>query len=200
MFRQGVASLLQDEPGLHVVGMAGTLEEATDTARARRPDVILMDHVLPNSEGAEGIRAVKEAAPDARVIIVTQFTDESHFVEAMEAGCAGFVTKDRPAEELVQAIRAVAEGEVVVPPGMLPRLLPRLHPSGTARLHDLTPRELDVLRLLARGMTHTEIATQLYLSPATIRNHIQSILTKLGVHSRLEAVTVAVRWGIVRIT
>jgi DNA-binding NarL/FixJ family response regulator len=161
-----------------------------------RPDVVLMDYGLPDGDGVMATAAIKASQPDVKVIMLTSFVDEEVLVAAIEAGCSGYVTKHKGAEELTTAVRLAADGEVVVSPDMLARLLPRLRRNHQGLGWDLTPRERQVLELLAHGDSKETIAARLFLSTNTVRNHIQNILTKLGVHSRLEAVAIAAREGL----
>lgn len=199
LFVEGLVSLLRDEPDIEVIGAESTIQRGIDAARARRPDVVLMDQALPDGDGVDAARVIKESLPEVRVVMLTQFADETLLATALEVGCAGYITKDRSFAELVAAVRSVADGDAVIPPGLLARVLPRLGKTRVGRRPDLTAREREVLGLLAQGLTVQDISRSLTLSQSTVRNHVQSVLTKLGVHSQLEAVATAVRAGIVRI-
>lgn len=191
-----LAQAITKEPGIEVVGTAGTVQRALAAVNTLRPDVVLMDYELPDGNGVEATVAIKQAVPTTQVVILTSFSNDSILVEAIEAGCTGFMTKQQKRAEIVAAIRAAAIGESMVSPDMLMRLLPRIQRKGRA-VNELTPRELEVLELLAAGAPHTQIEADLHMSRSTVRNHVQSILTKTNTHSRLEAVAVAVRDGII---
>lgn len=199
MFVEALVGLLEQEPGMQVVGTARTIGYALTMVRRCEPDVVLMDHLLPDGEGTDATARIVAMLPATKVVMVTQFADDGVFMAALDAGCAGYVTKDKSAKDLLEAIRAVAEGEAAIPQGMLGRVLPRLRSVRQAPRIDLTPREREILRLLAQGLQTNEIAAQLALSQSTVRNHTQNVLVKLGAHSKLEAVATAVRSGIVRI-
>lgn len=195
---EGLASLLSGAGGVRVVGVVGTAAQAVERAAATRPDVVLMDYELPDGDGVSATAAIKAAVPEANVVMLTSFADESVLVGAIEAGCCGFLTKHKSARDVVAAVRLAAEGEALISPDMLVRLLPRLRRTTAERTFgsDLTSRETEVLGLLADGLSSEAIATRLYLSPNTVRNHVQNVLTKLGAHSRLEAVALAARAGL----
>jgi two-component system response regulator DevR len=193
---QGLAMVLGAEPDIEVVGVAGSVAEVRQMVVSRRPQVVLMDYGLPDGDGVTATAGIKASQPDVQVIMLTSYVDEEILVAAIEAGCTGYVTKHKGAEELTAAVRLAFEGEALVSPDMLARLLPRLR-RGNHRLGwDLTPRERQVLDLLALGESKEAIARRLLLSTNTVRNHIQNILTKLEAHSRLEAVAAAAREGL----
>ena len=194
----GLAAILAMEPGIEIVDVTNSMAEAVAAAREQRPDVVLMDYGLPDGNGAEATRAVKEVRPEAKVVMLTSFADEQTLVAAIEAGCSGFVPKHKGTAELSVAIRLAADGEAVISPDMLALLLPRLARSDRGLGHDLTPREREVLQLLSDGESKDQIGERLFLSPNTVRNHIQGVLSKLGAHSRLEAVAIAAREGLIR--
>lgn len=196
MFTDGIARILQDEINMTVVGTALTLQHALELAAERHPSVVVADHRLPDAHGGDVVRRLVAASPDSRVLVLTGSTDARTLTESIAAGCRGYITKDRSAAELVQAVRTVHAGEVYVTQRMLAGLLPKLtRPAGQVG-DDLTERELRVLQLMTEGLSNREIATHLYLSVHTIRNHVQSVLSKLRAHSRLEAVIVANREGL----
>jgi DNA-binding NarL/FixJ family response regulator len=198
MVAESLAAALQREADIELVGIVGTALEAKRTAETERPDVVLMDFRLPDEDGASATEAIKARRPETQVVMVTSADDEAVLLRCLEAGCSGFIPKERPVRELVDAVRAVHAGEALVSPPMLARLLPRLRPSHRSTGTDLTPRELDILSLLARGLSNQGIADRLGISRNTVRNHVQSILAKLEAHSQLEAVSTAVREGIIR--
>ena len=194
---EGLAMVLEAQPDVEVVGVAGTVAEVRELAASLWPDVVLMDYALPDGDGVAATSAVKTARPEVKVVMLTSFVDVDVLVAAIEAGCSGFVTKHKAADELTAAVRLAAQGEALVSPDMLARLLPRLRPTYHGIGSDLTPREREVLDLLAQGESKEAIARRLFLSANTVRNHIQNILGKLGAHSRLEAVATATREGLI---
>jgi two-component system response regulator DevR len=193
---QALAMLMGSRPDIEVVGVAGTVAEVCEMASASQPHVVLMDYALPDGDGVTATVAIKSLQPEVKVVMLTAFLDEEVLVAAIEAGCSGYVTKYKGAEELVTAVRLAAQGEALVSADMLARLLPRLRRSHHGLGWNLTPRERQVLELLAEGDTKEVIASRLFVSTNTVRNHIQNILTKLGAHSRLEAVAAAAREGL----
>lgn len=197
MFAEGLARSLRDCPDIEVVGCASTGREAEERARQEVPDVVLMDFGLPDQDGARTTRAIRAAAPDVKVVMLTSLVDDSVVLSAIDAGCSGYVTKDKQVSELVEAIRAAHAGEALIAPAMLVRLLPRLRRSYQGLGSDLTVREREVLALLAEGLPNKDIAGRLVVSLNTVRTHVQNILTKLQAHSKLEAVAVAAREGII---
>jgi DNA-binding NarL/FixJ family response regulator len=192
----GAALDLADD--LVVVGMAGSVDEAHRLVADRRPDVVLMDRRLPDGDGVRAAAALTTSWPDLKVVIVTASDDESIVLSAMEAGCAGYVTKFRPIPELIQAVRSARAGELLVSPAVLAALAARMRAGAQAPRTALSARERQVLQLLAAGLYKEDIARQLGITATTVRNHTQSILGKLKVHSKLEAVAVGMRLGLVR--
>ncbi len=184
------------EPDMEVVAIARTAEEAR-RAMSMEPDVVVMDYQLPDTDGATTTKALREVRPETKVVMLTGLSDDHVLVESIEAGCSGYVTKTNAVEELVHAVRAAHAGEAVISPAMLARLLPKLRPQPARTGTDLTKREREVLSLLAEGLSNAAIAERLYVSLNTVRNHVQNILTKLQVHSKLEAVSTAVRRGLI---
>lgn len=198
MVAQGLALVLGALPDIDVVGVAGTVAEVREQCESRCPHVVLMDYALPDGDGVAATVAIKAVHPEVKVVMLTSFVDDDVLLAAIDAGCSGYVTKHKGVDELATAVRLAASGEAVVSPNMLARLLPRLRRSYHGLGSDLTPREREVLDLLAQGASKEVIARRLFLSTNTVRNHIQSILSKLGAHSRLEAVATATREGLVR--
>ena len=197
MFSESLARLLADEDGIEVLGVAGTGSDAIDMVDRLHPDVVLMDYQLPDRDGVAATLEVKRRNPSVMVVMLTGSTEDRVLLAAIDAGCSGFLTKDRAAAEVVHAVRAAAVGEALISPALLARLLPKLHRTQRALGEDLSDREREILGLLSRGMTNKVIAAELFLSVNTIRNHVQSVLAKLGAHSKLEAVSTAVREGII---
>ena len=191
-----LAMVLDAEPDLMSVGVAGTLEKARGMVVSTTPDVILLDHRLPDGDGVAAIGELRRLRPSAQVVVLTASAADHVLVAAIEAGASGFVSKSRSLDELTSAVRAAATGEAVISPEMLARLLPRLQRSGRARHNDLTEREREVLGLLADGLSNAVIAEQLFVSVHTVRNHIANLSAKLGAHSKLEALSIAVRDGL----
>lgn len=198
MVAEAFTEIIEQQPDMEVVGYAATVDEARRLARSETPDVVLMDFRLRDGDGVQATLAIKEDRPETQVVMVTSALTDAVLIPALEAGCSGFLTKDRPIGEVLAAVRSAALGESTISPDMLVRLLPRLRPMRKGVAEDLTPRELEVLRLLAAGESTQSIANALVLSSKTVRNHVQSILAKLGVHSKLEAVSTAARRGLIR--
>jgi len=197
MVAQGIVELVSAEPDLEVVGVEATVAGATDAAARLRPDVVLMDYRLPDGDGVEATRQIRDVAPATAVVMVTSVASESVLLGAIDAGCAAFVLKDSPMQDVIDATRAAGRGEAVIAPSLLARLLPRLRRTTSAPPTALTDREQQVLELLVEGLSSQAIAERLFLSMNTVRNHVQNILVKLGAHSRLEAVATAVKTGLV---
>jgi DNA-binding NarL/FixJ family response regulator len=193
MFGESLARLLADEPGIEVLAVATSGAEALRLAGALRPKVVLLDQEMPDRDGISVAAELKSKDPDLMVVMLTSSTDDRVLLGAIEAGCSGFLTKDRAAAEVAETVRVAAAGEAVIAPAMLARLLPQLNRQHQAVGSDLTEREIEVLRLMAQGHANKTVARDLTLSVHTVRNHVQSILTKLGAHSKLEAVSIAVR-------
>jgi DNA-binding NarL/FixJ family response regulator len=199
LFRNGVIALLE-ERGIQVMGQAGLAEDAIRLAQDAGPCVVLMDLRLPGMSGIEATQRLTAVAPLARVLVLTVFVDDQHIMDALLAGACGYVLKDAPIEQIVDGIRAAARGESLISPRIASRLVRRLRQpdeiehsiTGDA----LTPRELQVLQLLVRGLYNAEIAQALYLSQHTVKNHVSTILMKLQVENRIQAAVRAVRGGL----
>ncbi|HVA61669.1 MAG TPA: response regulator transcription factor [Mycobacteriales bacterium] len=196
LFASSLELAFERTADLEVVGRAMNLTQAQAQVAATRPDVVVLDYKLPDGDGVAGTTILKEIAPEVRIVMLTASESEQVLVAAIEAGCSGFVTKTANIDELVSTVRTAAAGEVNISPMLLARLLPKLHRRERSLGSDLSPRELDVLRLLAQGMANAAIADGLGISVFTVRNHVQSVLAKLGVHSKLEALATAVREGL----
>lgn len=197
MFAQSLVRVLSEEANVEVVAAVGTVAGAAEAVHRTSPDVVVMDYQLPDGDGITLASHIRETTPATKVLLLTGGGDDRLLVQAIEAGCAGFLTKDRAVSELVEAITAVAAGDAWVPPALVSLLLPRLQRAYRGLGSDLTTREIQVLRLAARGLTNAAIAKELYLSVNTVRNHVQNAIAKLDAHSKLEAVSVAVREGII---
>ena len=192
-----LAMALGAEEGLDVVATAGSLSAAQAVLNERRADVLLLDHRLPDGDGIAAIPRLQELAPDARIIVLTASTSDDLLLAALENGAAGFVSKTRGLDELKAAVHAVVAGESVVSPELLTRLIPRLTRRESQKQVQLTERELEVLNLVAQGLSNAAIAQTLFVSVHTVRNHVANLSSKLGAHSKLEALTIALREGII---
>ena len=207
LLRTGFRMILEAEPDLAVVGEAGDGQQALDQVRALQPDVVLMDIRMPRMDGVEATRQI--TGPDrsgpAKVLVLTTFDLDEYVVEALRAGASGFLLKDAPAVELVQAIRVVAAGEAMLAPSITRRLLDKYAgrlPSGDESvpqpLQALTEREVEVLKLVARGLSNAEIAAELFVSETTVKTHVGHVLTKLALRDRVQAAVYAYESGLVR--
>jgi DNA-binding NarL/FixJ family response regulator len=197
MFAASLAQALQSEPDLLVVGQATSIAGARDLVAATAPDVVLLDHRLPDGDGVGAIADLHRIRPSARIVVLTASASDRVLVAAMEAGAAGFIAKTQRLDDVTAGVRAAARGESVVSATLLTRLLPRLQRRSPAGGTVLTEREQQILDLLARGMTNADIAQQLTISVHTVRNHVASLSAKLGAHSKLEVLSIAVREGLV---
>jgi DNA-binding NarL/FixJ family response regulator len=187
---------LETEPDFVVVGHASTVDGAVQATRELRPDLVLMDFQLPDGRGTDATAFIKRELPETEVVMITGQADGAVLAAALEAGCSGFVTKAGNYRELQSAIRGVLAGQVRVPQKMIDQLAAYLRPRPAAVGADLTKRELEVLRMLGEGKSTGAIVSELYLSVHTVRNHVRNILTKLNAQSRLEAVAIASREGL----
>jgi len=188
--------VLDEEPGIVSVGVAATLAQARALATTTHPDVLLLDHRLPDGDGISCIPELRALRPTMNVVVLTASAEEHVLVQAIEAGAAGFVTKSRSLAELTSAVRAAAVGDAVIAPELLARLLTRLQRGQRDPGTDLTEREREVLVLLAQGMSNAAIADELDVSVFTVRNHVANLSAKLGSHSKLESLSIAVRQGL----
>ncbi len=195
MLAELLTSALSVSEQVTVVGSVGTAVDGVRSAASLHPDVIILDYDLPDADGVSVIASMKEACPAARVLMLTSYTDPVVLSEAMSAGSSGFITKRNGASEILTAVLAVASDETPVSPDMVRSLVDR-DPVGLGS--DLTDREIEVLRIAAKGRSNKEIAAELFLSVNTVRNHMQHVLNKLGAHSKLEATAIAARIGILR--
>jgi DNA-binding NarL/FixJ family response regulator len=204
LVRAGFRKLLESEDGIDVVGEAADGVEAVEATRRREPHVVLMDIRMPRLDGIEATRRIARESAGARVVILTTYDLDEYVFDAIAAGASGFLLKDSPPDQLLAAIRVVAAGDALLAPAVTRRLIEefarRPNPSDgqPAVLEDLTPRELDVLRLLARGLSNAEIAAELVLGEATIKSHVARVLGKLGLRDRVQAVVLAYECGLVR--
>lgn len=203
LFREGLHTLLSVHADLEVVGEAANGEEALQLAAARQPDVILMDVQMPVLDGVAATRRLHAGQPACRVIMLTTFDDDEYVFEGLRAGAVGYLLKDAPSARLVEAIRAAARGESFLQPSIAAKVVAEFmrlaeRPSGEAAplAEPLTERELEILRLLAAGDSNKEIAARLFLAEGTVKNHVTSILGKLGATNRLHAVNRARELGL----
>jgi DNA-binding NarL/FixJ family response regulator len=193
LIRESIASLLSIQDGIEVVATAGDGAEAVTQASAHAPDVVLMDVRMPGMDGVAAVSAVRAAAPSCRVVMLTTFDDEDYVVRALRAGAVGYLLKDLPARELAEAVRLAHAGVAQFDPAAVTRLVTALdRPAAPGPTPDpapvpLTPREVEVLRLLASGATNREIARRLYVSEGTVKNHVSRILTRLALRDRTQA-------------
>jgi len=203
LVRGGFAMVLGHQDDIDVVAEAGTGLEAIEAARAHRPDVVLMDIRMPGMDGLEATsRIVKEADWPVRVLILTTFDPDEYVYKALRAGASGFVLKDIPPAELVAAVRTVADGGALLAPSITRRLIGRfaerlaVDANVSSRLERLTNREREVLAAIARGLNNTEISETLFIGAATVKSHVSSILNKLGLRDRAQAVVFAYESGL----
>jgi NarL family two-component system response regulator LiaR len=190
--RQGLRALLSTHEGIEVVGEADDGEAAVAAAERFSPDVVLMDVVMPGMDGVEALRLIGERRPQTRVVMLTSYADERRAMEAVDAGASGFLLKDASPRDVAAAIRAAHRGEAVLHPAVAAKLLAERRRPPAAHA-DLTARELEVLRLIARGLQNKQIAAQLHLSEKTVKTHVSAILRKLDVTDRTQAAMYAVR-------
>jgi DNA-binding NarL/FixJ family response regulator len=194
--RDGLRAMLATQPDMELVGEAATGTEAVTHTRALRPDVVLMDLQMPDLDGPAAITALREQAPEVRVLVLTTYGTDADITRAVDAGATGYLLKDAPREQLFGAIRAAARGESVLSPSVATRVLGRMRaPAEEA----LSPRELEILGAVARGLSNKAIGRQLYVSEATVKTHLLRVFSKLGVDDRTAAVTVALERGIIRL-
>ncbi|HET9543944.1 MAG TPA: response regulator transcription factor [Gaiellaceae bacterium] len=195
MVRAGFRMLLGGEPDIEVVAEASNGLEAVDKAARFHPNVVLMDIRMPELDGLEATRRILAADANARVLVLTTFDLDEYVYEALRAGASGFVLKDDPPEQLLAAIRIVAAGEALLSPAITKRVIERFtrlpRPEAPRGLEELTERELDVFRLVARGLSNAEIGKELFISETTVKTHITHVLRKLGLRDRVQAVVLA---------
>jgi DNA-binding NarL/FixJ family response regulator len=200
LFRRGLIQVLQFEDGIEVVGEAEDGEDAVAKCEELAPDVLLMDVRMPRASGIEATRRLAESMPAMKILMLTVSDEEDDLYEAIKAGAAGYLLKEISIEEVADAVRAVMQGQTLISPSMASKLIQefnalakRAEEKQQVPAPKLTDRELEVLKLVAQGLTNREIADQLYISENTVKNHVRNILEKLHLHSRMEAVVYAVR-------
>jgi DNA-binding NarL/FixJ family response regulator len=200
IIRDGLEMMLKLERNIQVVGKAQDGAEAVELVERLAPDLVLMDLKMPSMNGVEATRQIRARFPQVRVLVLTTYDDDEWVFDAIRAGAAGYLLKDTPREKVVDAIRGTVEGKSFVDPAVAGRLMQqvagRQAQPASHLLAALSEREIDVLRLLARGMSNAEMAAQLHLSEGTVRNHVSAILTKLGVPDRTNAAILAIQAGL----
>jgi DNA-binding NarL/FixJ family response regulator len=198
MVGESFRRVLEREPDIEVLDVVSTLDGARRLLSDVAPDVVLMDHDLPDGNGIDGARLVLAAHPEAKVLMLTGSSRGVTLLpQALDAGCCGYVTKSRGLDELVTAVRSAHAGDMVVPHDLMARVIAAGRPQG--RGSSITEREMDVLRLMASGKSTADIAAELFLSTNTVRHHVQAVLQKLEAHSKLEAVAIALRSGLITV-
>lgn len=205
LVRTGLRVILESEPDIHVAGELGDGAGAVQWLRAHRADVVLMDVRMPVLDGIEATRRVSAASPSTRVLILTTFDLDEYVFGALRAGASGFIVKDTPREEIAEAVRTVAAGNGLLSPEVTARLIREFARQDPARLPQesdllgaLTERELEVLGLVARGLTNAEIAARLFVAEGTVKAHVSNVLGKLGLRDRVQAVILAYETGLLR--
>lgn len=196
--RKGVREFLEEEPDIEVVGEASNGEQAADLANSLQPDVVVMDIAMPVLSGVEATRRIRALAPNVRILALTAYDDAPYIFGLLDAGVTGYMLKTADSREIVRAVRATAAGQSALDPAVASRVIDRArHPAGTPDA--LTERELEILRLAARGLTNKQIGAQLDISDRTVQNHLANTYSKLEVASRTEAVTVALQRGLIQL-
>jgi DNA-binding NarL/FixJ family response regulator len=206
LIRAGFRMILDAEEGIEVVGESADGTQAVDSVQRLKPDVVLMDIRMPEMDGIEATRLITSRSGDGegpRVLMLTTFDLDEYVYDALRAGASGFLLKDVPAEQLVDGIRVVAHGDALLAPSVTKRLIQEfsrgavVQQSAPPELEELTPRELEVFKLIARGLSNAEIAAELVVSETTVKTHVARVLMKLGVRDRVQAVVLAYESGVV---
>jgi len=191
LIREGVAALIANQKDMSLVGEASNGREAIEQFRSHRPDITLMDLQMPEMNGIDALIAIRSEFPDARIIVLTTYDGDENIYRALQGGARAYLLKDIPREEFLDDIRAVYQGQYCIPPAVAARLAQRIPAP------ELSARELEVLKLIVEGMSNKEIASALSITESTVKNHVNSILSKLNVKDRTQAATTALRRGIV---
>ena len=204
LMRGGLRTMLEAQGDMEVLGEAGDGAEAVELALALRPDVVIMDIRMPGMDGIQATRRLAEHGAAARVLVLTTFDLDEYVWEALRAGAGGFLLKDAPPRQLAEGVRTVARGEALLAPAVTQRLVERYvrvpppgAPAQRERFSELTERELEVLELVARGLSNAELAERMFLSEATVKTHVSHMLAKLGLRDRVQAVVLAYESGLV---
>jgi DNA-binding NarL/FixJ family response regulator len=192
--RLGLRTMLESEEHILVTGTAGSAKEGMAEVEREQPDLVLMDLRMPEIEGVEAIAELRRVAPNIRILVLTNYDEDEYIFRALQAGAMGYLLKNSPQQEIIRAVEMVHHNQPCIPPEIAKRLT-----EAIAR-QELSQRELEVLRLVANGLTNKGIADRLFISAKTARNHVTSCLNKLGAHDRTEAVTLAVRRGLIRLS
>jgi DNA-binding NarL/FixJ family response regulator len=201
LVRTGFRLILQSEPDLEVAGEAATGREAVALTASLRPDVVLMDIRMPDLDGIEATRQITRATAASRVMILTTFDLDEYVFAALQAGACGFLLKDVAANQLAAGVRMVAAGDALLAPSITRRLIEEFavsRPQAPAQVKELTPREMEIFLLVAKGMSNAEIAAKLVIGETTVKTHVTRLLMKLGVRDRIQAVVLAYEAGLVR--
>lgn len=192
--------LLKLEPDIQVIGTADDGYRATELCEKEKPDLVLMDLKMPIMNGVEATRQIRTKHPEIKILVLTTYADDEWVFDAIRAGASGYLLKDTPRDELIKAIRGTIAGKTYMDPSVAGKVLERVSNQqtqpATLITNKLTDREIEVLRLIAKGLSNTDIANQLYLSEGTVRNHVSAILTKLGVSDRTQAAVIAIQHGL----
>jgi len=200
---EGLERILQDDPDISVVGIAHDGHEALELAAKEKPDLVLMDLKMPGMNGVQATRKLREQYPDMHVLILTTYADDEWLFDAIRSGASGYLLKDRPRTELIEAIKGTIAGESYIDPSVAPKVLANVAQTPPSKDQppriSLSRREAEILELLALGLSNANIAQRLFLSEGTVRNYMSALFSKLGVSDRTQAVVVALRYGLVDI-
>lgn len=198
--RDGLVMLLKLEPDIQVVGVADDGAKALELVSQNRPDLVLMDLKMPVMNGVEATRQIRKNYPEVKVLVLTTYDDDEWVFDALQAGASGYLLKDTPREELIKAIKGTAAGKTYVDPSVAGKVLDKMTSHQTQATSQvtskLTDREIEILRLIARGLSNVDISERLFLSEGTVRNHVSAILAKLGVADRTQAAIIAIQHGL----
>jgi DNA-binding NarL/FixJ family response regulator len=198
--RDGLVMLVKLEPDIQIIGTGEDGAEAIELVEKEKPDLVLMDLKMPVMNGVEATRRIKTKFPEVKVLVLTTYDDDQWVFDAIQAGASGYLLKDTPREKLIEAIRGTMSGKNYVDPSIAGKVLDQVssHQTqpATSITNKLTDREIDILRLVARGLSNTDISERLFLSEGTVRNHVSAILTKLEVSDRTQAAVIAIQHGL----